>query len=192
MLPKMLRGDLAMSHQDRPLGELAEIMALREKATEGEWFAREYSDPQWAIVVGSEKSLRFVCLSAQKNDEANMRYIAALHNLLPALEKLVAKARLEAVEEYKKSLDVPELEDFAKGTIVEAQHQRQRWGDEHDTSKEPEEWFWLVGYLAGKGLHAQRAGNMEKFKHHLITGAAVLANWHARTVADLRRAAGKQ
>lgn len=106
------------------------------------------------------------------------------------LEKLLAEARLESVEEYKRSLDVPELEDFTKGTILEAQHQRQRWGDEHDTQKDPEEWFWLVGYLAGKGLHAQRAGNMEKFKHHLVTGAAVLANWHARTVAELRALAG--
>jgi hypothetical protein len=106
------------------------------------------------------------------------------------VEKLLAEARLESVEEYKRSLDVPELEDFTKGTILEAQHQRQRWGDEHDTQKDPEEWFWLVGYLAGKGLHAQRAGNMEKFKHHLVTGAAVLANWHARTVAELRALAG--
>lgn len=90
------------------------------------------------------------------------------------------------VEEYKKSLDVPELEDFAKGVVIEAQHQRQRWGDEHDSEKEPEEWFWLVGYLAGKGLRSQRDGDMQKFKHHLITGAAVLANWHARVKAALR------
>lgn len=97
----------------------------------------------------------------------------------------LARQIVEAVEAYKKSLDVPELDDFAKGCVIEAQHQRQRWGDEHDTTKEPEEWFWLVGYLAGKGLNAQRAGDMEKFKHHLITGAAVLANWHARTLAAL-------
>ena len=88
--------------------------------------------------------------------------------------------REQTVEEYKKSLDVPELEDFAKGVLIEAQHQRQRWGDEHDEAKEPEEWFWTIGYLAGKGLRAQRDKDWEKFKHHLITGAALLANWHTR------------
>lgn len=96
--------------------------------------------------------------------------------------------RGRAVEAYKRSLDVPEIEDFLKGAVIEAQHQRQRWGDEHDTSKSPEEWFWLIGYLAGKGLQAQRSGDMEKFKHHLITGAAVLANWHARAKAESAKA----
>ncbi len=110
----------------------------------------------------------------------------------PAPARDGVRETLEAVEAYKKSLDVPELEDFARGAVIEAQHQRQRWGNEHDTSKEPEEWFWLVGYLAGKGLRAQRDGDMEKFKHHLITGAAVLANWHARVVAAAKEQADGQ
>src|SRR5258708_4428357 len=82
-----------------------------------------------------------------------------------SLAELLAVCANEALEKYKASLDHPELEDFAKGVVIEAQHQRQRWGDDHDTTKEPEEWFWLIGYLAGKGLRSQRDGDMEKFKH---------------------------
>jgi hypothetical protein len=88
----------------------------------------------------------------------------------------------ERLRGLEKILNTPELNDFAKGVELEAKHQRARWGDEHDTEKEPEEWFWVVGYLAGKALRAQRDGDLEKFKHHLITGAAIMANWHARVL----------
>lgn len=40
------------------------------------------------------------------------------------------------------------------------------------------DWFWLLGYLGGKALHAHGAGNAEKAEHHIITTAAACANWH--------------
>lgn len=49
-------------------------------------------------------------------------------------------------------LNTPETRDFAEGVIREAAHQRERWGEGHDTDKEPEEWFWLVGYGCGQGV----------------------------------------
>lgn len=73
----------------------------------------------------------------------------------------------------------PELHSFADGVVLEASHQRERWGSEHDAGKAPADWFWLVGYLAGKALHAQTGGNTEKALHHTISTAAALANWHA-------------
>lgn len=79
-------------------------------------------------------------------------------------------------------LNTPELLDFVKGVQVEAAHQRERWGKQHDSTKSPEEWLWVVGYLAGKALQAQRTGDLDKHRHHLITAAAVLANWHAYTL----------
>lgn len=76
-------------------------------------------------------------------------------------------------------LDTPEIEDFDKAVPLEAAHQVKRWGSEHDSGKLPADWFWLVGYLAGKALYSHLAGDVEKAKHHCISTAAVLRNWHA-------------
>ena len=86
------------------------------------------------------------------------------------------RARVAALEA---KLNTPELHDFSAGVISEAQHQRARWGSDHDAGKEPADWFWLVGYLAGKALASHLAGNLEKALHHTITVASVMANWHA-------------
>jgi hypothetical protein len=72
----------------------------------------------------------------------------------------------------------PEIQEFLLGVKLEAAHQLLRWGTEHDRTKGPEDWYWTVGHLAGKALHAQRADDDGKFMHHLISTAAVLANWH--------------
>lgn len=88
---------------------------------------------------------------------------------------------LEAVR--AKILNTPELHQFTEGVTLEALHQRERWGSTHDVGKTPADWFWLVGYLAGKALHAQTAGNIDKALHHTISAAAALANWHAAIAA---------
>lgn len=87
-----------------------------------------------------------------------------------------ATARVEALE---KALNTPELHDFSAGVQLEAAHQRERWGTAHDVGKQPQDWFWLIGYLAGKALAAHIAGNSEKALHHTISTAAACANWHA-------------
>ncbi len=76
-------------------------------------------------------------------------------------------------------LNTPELLSFSEGVTLEALHQRNRWGSAHDAGKAPSDWFWLIGYLAGKALHAHASGNTEKALHHTISTAAALANWHA-------------
>ncbi len=86
----------------------------------------------------------------------------------------------EKVEEFNALLNTPEIEDFDKAVPLEAAHQIMRWGAEHDEGKNPEDWFWLVGYLAGKALAASRAGDLIKAKHHCISTSAVLRNWHAQ------------
>lgn len=85
----------------------------------------------------------------------------------------------ERVRELEAALNTPELHDFAAGVVSEAQHQRSRWGSDHDAGKADADWFWLVGYLAGKALTAANAGNHDKALHHCISTAAALANWHA-------------
>ena len=83
------------------------------------------------------------------------------------------------VERLRALVNTPELTDFVEGVKREAVHQRERWGSAHDAGKEPADWIWLLGHLAGKALHAQTAGNVDKALHHTISSAAVLANWHA-------------
>ena len=71
----------------------------------------------------------------------------------------------------------PETADFMTGVPLEAVHQRERWGDS-DEGKSPFDWFWLIGYLAQKAADAAIKGDLEKAKHHTISTAAALANWH--------------
>lgn len=76
-------------------------------------------------------------------------------------------------------MNTPELHDFAKGVVAEAQHQRIRWPSDQDAGKTVWDWFWLIGYLAQKAAQSFVAGDRDKALHHLITTAAALANWHA-------------
>lgn len=91
-------------------------------------------------------------------------------------ELQVAKAEAKRLREL---INKPELEQFLLAVHIEAVHQVERWGTAHDRAKRPADWFWLVGYLAGKALHAHASGNTEKALHHTISTAAALANWHA-------------
>ena len=75
-------------------------------------------------------------------------------------------------------LDSPQTSNFLDALKVEAAHQVHRWGVEHDAGKAPEDWFWLLGYLAGKAVHAAKSGDREKALHHTISSGAVLFNWH--------------
>lgn len=76
-------------------------------------------------------------------------------------------------------INTPETADFMAGVPIEAQHQRERWGADHDAGKAPLDWFWLIGYLAQKAATAQMSGDTEKALHHTISTGAALANWHA-------------
>lgn len=86
---------------------------------------------------------------------------------------------LAEIDRLKALLNTPELADFVKGVMLEAPHQRERWGSDHDVGKGPLDWFWLIGYLAQKAAFAHIAGDTEKALHHTISTAAALANWHA-------------
>jgi hypothetical protein len=89
-----------------------------------------------------------------------------------------AKPLLEELARVRQLLNTPETEDFLRGVALEAAHQRERWGAEHDVGKTPFDWFWLVGYLAQKAAASAVAGDVEKAKHHTISTSAALANWH--------------
>ena len=90
----------------------------------------------------------------------------------------LSRAAFDEINRLHGLLHIPETEDFVAGVVREAGHQIDRWGEPHDRNKEPEDWFWLLGYLGGKAVRAQREGDTEKALHHTISSAAVLLNWH--------------
>lgn len=105
--------------------------------------------------------------------------------------------RLKAeIERLNGLINNPHVEGFANSVCMEAAHQRERWGVEHDAGKTDEEWFWLVGHLASKALSAARfvedgrlplavvEEQRSKALHHIITSAAALANWYAARTGE--------
>lgn len=82
------------------------------------------------------------------------------------------------IERLRAIINEPVTADFVMGANLEAAHQRERWGSQHDAGKEPADWFWLIGYLAQKAMTAHMAENRVKAAHHAISTAAALANWH--------------
>lgn len=103
---------------------------------------------------------------------------------------IVWRDRAEAAEaevaRLQKILNTPVLEPFAEAVAAEARHQVFRWGEEHDIRKTAWDWFWTLGHLGSKAAHSALAGDVEKAKHHTITAAALLANWH-RQISGVSR-----
>lgn len=81
----------------------------------------------------------------------------------------------------------PEIQDWFEGTSLEAGHQVIRYAAEHDAGKTAYDWFWLIGYLAQKAATAAAAGDLEKAKHHTISTAAALLNWHRHLSGSSRQ-----
>lgn len=90
----------------------------------------------------------------------------------------------EENERLRALISRPYVGAWLDEVLIEAAHQCERWGAEHDQGKTPEDWFWLLGYLAGKALAAARAGDLGKARHHTVSSAAVLAQWAAAISGD--------
>ncbi|MFM0226167.1 hypothetical protein [Paraburkholderia dipogonis] len=90
--------------------------------------------------------------------------------------------QLEArVAELNAIIHTPESGEFLKGVSIEAEYQRQLHGiDATEARFDWHQWFWVTGYLLGKALAACKSGegDREKAKHHLVTTAALINNWH--------------
>ena len=95
-------------------------------------------------------------------------------------------------ERLKALINSPEMDNFLRAVHIEAVHQVERWGTAHDRAKRPADWFWLVGYLAGKALHSAISGDRDKALHHCISSAAALYNWHSAIKGtDVRMCPGR-
>jgi hypothetical protein len=139
------------------------------------------ADPMWRVEVSG------YCADFETETAANNFHaaIAALHpSDSPALEAGVAELRAELAREKARAdrldalINSPETEDWIAGVPLEAAHQVERWGASHDAGKTAWDWFWLIGYLSQKAAASQIAGDVFKAKHHTISTAAALLNWH--------------
>lgn len=80
--------------------------------------------------------------------------------------------------------DVPITHDFLAGLHAEKDHQVRRWGRSHDSNKSPTDWFWVLGWIAGKAVAAHLAGDRVKAQHRVIAAAAILSHWHDALKGD--------
>lgn len=80
------------------------------------------------------------------------------------------------IYQLERLINHPEIEDFLEGIRTEQAHQSMRWDD--IDKRGPFDWFWLMGYLIQKAAQAEIAGDLDKAKHHTISSAAVLSQWH--------------
>lgn len=86
---------------------------------------------------------------------------------------------LAEVRRLRALINTPQTADFLEAVRIEAAHQHERWPAAHDENKTPEDWFWVLGWLASKAVQQPT-----KRLHHIITAAALLLNWHRRAIAD--------
>jgi hypothetical protein len=101
--------------------------------------------------------------------KAQEEEIADLADQLAATQAEVA--RLTAL------INTPHTDEFFEAVRIEAAHQIERWGAEHDTGKRSEDWVTLLIYLLGKAARAHFDGDQPKLEHHVVTSAAVALNW---------------
>lgn len=156
--------------------DLEQLKRAAQKAAQGPWTTDEFEGLYDAkgndLLVGGGGYAGYI------DSKHDARFIAAANpaavlDLIARLERAEAEtARLDAI------VNTPQFDDFIRAVSTEAEHQRQRLGSDHDAGKAPSDWFWLIGYLGGKALHAHAAGNIDKAEHHVITAAAVCCNWH--------------
>ena len=90
----------------------------------------------------------------------------------------IAEHNIAEADRLSMLINTPETEDFASAVVIEAAHQRERWGDEHDAGKGAYDWHWTLAHLSQKACVAFEKGDHEKAKHHCISSAALMANFH--------------
>lgn len=96
---------------------------------------------------------------------------------LEALRQELNIAEAE-IERLLAIINSPHSDDFWRGVSIEAEHQRQRWSQSHDSTKNGWDWFWTIGLLSQKAATAFEAGDFNKAKHHCISTAALMKTMH--------------
>lgn len=156
-----------------------------------EWFdrmAKAIHGQDAAVLAGDEGRIE-ICRNVAASSAMRIvrEFEKEVRAALTAGEKAGAVADQEAmraeIDRLNRILNTPTIEPFIEAAVSEAKHQIYRWGEQHDATKTAWDWYWLAGYLTSKAAHAALAKDWDKAKHHTITAAAMLANWH-RHICD--------
>ena len=129
-------------------------------------------------------------------EAVTMRDLTTLRDYVEKLKPMMnthpfewAITRIECLEAENDRLNAlintPQVDDFLEAVRIEVAHQRERWGEDHDADKTGDWWLWTLAYLATKATQAERYGDKEKYMHHIITSAALCANWHRHVASVL-------
>jgi hypothetical protein len=108
-----------------------------------------------------------------------------------ALEQVTAErdAARVALAALEARLSSPQTVDFIAAVRLEAAYAA-RPNDRH---KSAADWFWMIGWLAGKAVHnpAKPGTPAREIRlHRIITVAAAALNWHAAVIAGEQDTAG--
>lgn len=132
----------------------------------------EFNDGRFELLDGP--------YGAEKSIEQELIEQVALTQAVDAERQRLA----DEVQRLRALINTPHTNDWLQAVQLEAAHQIERWGASHDAGKAPQDWFWLIGYLAGKALAAAISGDAEKAKHHTISSGAALLNWFRQMTGD--------
>lgn len=119
-------------------------------------------------------------------DRCVRRGFERLERLVKAKDTELA-AKNARLLELEGRINTPHTAEWLEAVQLEAAHQVERFGAKHDAGKQPQDWFWLIGYLAGKALASAIVGDDEKAKHHTISTGACLLNWFRQLTGDSNR-----
>ncbi len=100
------------------------------------------------------------------------------NSYLEPSEKFERLSMCNELERLEALLNVPEIVDFLDGVKIEAAHQRERWGEQHDFQKHPGDWTLLFARQIGKMSDDVFRNDYNKYRHHLITLSAIAFNCH--------------
>ncbi|VWD20227.1 hypothetical protein [Burkholderia contaminans] len=145
-------------------------------------------------------------IEADRAQTLTTEHVNALDNAIKiqrgelALPEPRALADLQAeIDRLNAIINTPHNDDFYKGVSIEEEYQRQLHGvDTSDARFDWVQYLWVTGYLLNKALAACKTGegDGEKAKHHLITSAAIIKNWHnvltGKPAASVHSNAGRE
>src|SRR3546814_5550089 len=95
-------------------------------------------------LIGEHDGMKFYWAAPGQFTKPGVHYWDGRQNV-----HLVPNASEEA-QRLRALIDSPEMDNFLRAVHIEAAHQVEKWGMANDRAKRPADWFWLVGYLAGK------------------------------------------
>jgi len=192
---------------------ISRLRHLAAGASPGPWFVSRRSNDDGTVDIETGRIAQSEWPPAQKCEYGTAEFIAEANpvNVITLIEALEAtrldvegfqceqdenaQTTLRISEENQRlrtMINTPELENFLRAVHIEAIHQVERWGTAHDRAKRPADWFWLVGYLGGKALHAAVSNERDKALHRCVSTAAALYNWHcAIKGVDVRMCPGR-